>query len=338
MFNLFIYFDAGNATTNEDAAARDRIVHSVIQMHINSHDYTAKDLYQILLSNIKKKVNITGLRDSEQFSLLHEVVARDRAELITVFYDLGFISEMHRLRVTDRQSAYFDMTPLAMAEHDRKRCRDELEACIQKDKKLTKLCRIARKGDFAKLKTHVERKPEDVLYLSEGDCTYPIYWACVANSKPCIDYLIQNGANFDVSTKDGEKILTKIVSLGHIELVQYLIRKYHLDPNQTGLKHKTPLERAAETGDYPLFKILLRYGVTLENVVLHAAARAGQVNFIQKLMESHSSRLNVNGRDPANRTPLHHAADNSHVTTIQVGYGMRENKNGERDECKSEIK
>ena len=165
------HFDAGNASTNEDSAFRDHIAHSVIQMHINSYDYTAKDLYQILLSSIKKKVNIMGLRDSEQFSLLHQVVARDRPELITVFYDLGFISKMHQLRVTDRQSAYFDMTPLAMAEHDRKRCQGELESCIEKDKK-----EIARKVDFAKLKSHVERKPEDVLYLSEGDCTYPIYW------------------------------------------------------------------------------------------------------------------------------------------------------------------
>ena len=112
MFNLFIHFDAGNETTNEDAAARDRIVHSVIQMHINSHDYTAKDLYQILLSNIKKKVNFIRRWDSEQFSLLHEVVAGDRAELTTVFDGLEFIDKMHRLWLTDRlrDGANFDVS------------------------------------------------------------------------------------------------------------------------------------------------------------------------------------------------------------------------------------
>ena len=104
-------------------------------------------------------------------------VARDGAELISLVHDLEeFISEMH--------NRFFDITPLAMVEHVSKQCRDGLEACIQMDKKLTKLYRIAQKGDFAKLKCHVERKPEDVPYLSEGNCTHPIYWACVANSKP----------------------------------------------------------------------------------------------------------------------------------------------------------
>ena len=289
-------------------------------MHIRSSDYTAKDLFQILLSNIKKGVNVMGLRDSEGFSLLHELVSRDRGSLVTVFYDLGLISEMHRLRVSDRHSQHYDMTPLAMAEHERKRCRDELESYIQKDKKLTKLCRYCRKGDYQKVKSHIEKKPEDVHYMSEGDGTYPIYWACVANSEPCINWLIQRGANFDVSTKDGEKILTKVASLGHCDLVEFLINRYHLDPNQKGLNQKTALERVAETGDFPLFKALLKNGARLDNLILHSAARAGQVNFLQKVMQSSKEQLNVNGRDTANRTPLHHAADNSHVTTLQVSY------------------
>ena len=268
---------------------------------------------------MKKNVNILGLRDSEGFSLLHQVVSRDRGDLVIVFYDLGLLSDMHRLRVTDRLSPHFDMTPLAMAEHDRKRCREELESYIQKDKKLTKLCKIARKGDLEKLKAHVDRKPDDVHYLSDGDGTYPIYWASVVNCRPCIDFLIENGADLQVATKDGEKILTKVASIGHGDLVQYLIKKYHVDPNLKGLKQKTAIERAAETGDYHLVKTLLKNRASLENSILHAAARAGQVNFIQKIMETYSSQLNVNGRDSSNRTPVHHAGDNSHVTTLQVG-------------------
>ena len=91
-----------------------------------------------------------------------------------------------------------------------------------------------------------------------------------------------------------------------------------MDPNVKGLKQKTAIERAAETGDYHLLKTLLNNKATLENVVLHAAARTGQVNFIQRVMESYSSQLNVNGIDSTNRTPLHYAGDNSHVTTLQV--------------------
>ena len=305
-------------------ATRNRVVHQVIQKHILSNNYTAKDLYQIILANMKKNVDIAGLRDWDQFSLLHDIVMRDRAELIVVLYDLGLIGRMQQLRVTNHQSIYFDMTALAMAAHDQKSCEDDLQSWIEKEQKLTKLCRIARRGDFAKLKTHVEKKPGDVLLLSKGDGTYPIYWACVGNSKPCVDYLIQKGATLDVSTDDGEKILTKVVSLGNIELVQHLIRKYKLDPNQTGLKNKTSLERTAETGDFPLFKILLRCGAKLNNSVLHAAARAGQVSFIQKLMESHRRSLNVNGKDPAGRAPIHYASGNWRVIQVLLSRSVME--------------
>ncbi len=304
---------------SEDAdPARDSIAHNVMLMYIRSPDYTAKDFHQLLVSSMKKGVHILGLIDSQGFCLLHELVDRDRGDLVIVFFDLGLLADLCKMRVNKSQSQYQDMTAMAMAEQYKKKCRDELESFMQKEKKITKLCRLARLGDFAKIQSVVQRKPDEVHVMSEGDGTYPIYWACVANSRRCVDHLVENGASLDVVTKDGEKILTKVTSLGHCDLVQYLLTTYKLDPNTKGHGKRTPLERAAETGDYQMFNILWRHGAKIESRVLHSAARAGQVAFIQKLMDEHRQLVDINGRDEAQRTPLHHAGDAAHVSTIRV--------------------
>lgn len=302
---------------------RDSMTLSVLQVHISSIQYTAKDFFSTVHSNMLKGVNMVNLRGTNGFSLLHQVVNRDRVDLVSVFYDVGLLSEMVKLIVKNMHSQYHDITPLALAEKEKKKCRYEIESYMQKDKALTKACRFARSGNVDKLKSLIEKNPNDVYQMSEADGTYPIFWACVANSKPCIDFLIENGANLDVRNKDGEKILTKICSLGHVDLVKYLLEKYKLDPNQRGLHDKTSLERIAETGDFSLFKVLIDSGAFLDNCVLHSAARGGQVSFIQKLMEAHRAEFDVNGRDAAQRTPLLHAADNAHVPALKtlIAYG-----------------
>ncbi len=314
--------NAGNLQTdhtrNEDSRQRALIAHQVIQMHISSTDYTAKDFYQLLDSNIKKGVKVSELRDTEGLTILHEVALRDRSDLFVVFYDLGIMLEMSKKRVSSRQSRFFDMTPLAIAEHMRTKGRDELEGFIQKDKKITKLCKYTRLGQLDKMQEIISRTAEAVHHLSEVDGSYPIYWACVANSRPAIELLLSAGANLNIVLKDKERILTKVCSLGHLELAVYLMKKYKLDPNQTGLGDKSPIERVSETGDFKLLQQLLKYGAQFSRLILHSAAKCGQVAFIQKMMSTYGHKLDVNARDPAGRTPIFHAADNAHVPALQV--------------------
>ncbi len=299
---------------------RARIAHQVIQMHISSTDYTAKDFYQLLDSNIKKGVTIWELRDLEGLTPLHEIALRDRSDLFIVFYDLGIILESSRQRVTGRDSRYFDMTPLAIAEHTRTKGRDDLEKCIQNDKKLNKLCRYTRMNRLDKMQEIINKHPQSVFQLSDGDGSYPIYWACVVNSRSAMELLLQNGASLDIQLKDKERILTKVCSLGHLELAVHLMKNYNLDPNQTGLGDKSPLERVAETGDFKLLQQLLKYGAQFGNFILHAAARCGQVGFIHKAMQTYGHKLDINARDPAGRTSVFHAVDNSHVPALQVRF------------------
>lgn len=148
-------------------------------MHISSRQYSSKDLFVTMQSNMQKGVHIPTLRDPEGMTLLHEVVLKDRGDLLLPFSDLGLIAEMYKLRVTGMGSRFYDMTPLALAEHQKRRCRDELEKFIKLERRLTKMCKYARRGLIPKMTEVYERNFRTVHYISEGDGSMPIYWAAV---------------------------------------------------------------------------------------------------------------------------------------------------------------
>ena len=136
-----------------------------------------------LQSNMQKGVRIQALRDLESITLLHEVVIKDRADLLRTFYDLGLLTYMHKSRVNDMRSRYHDMTPLQIAETYRKRCKDELDRLIKLDRKLTKMCRRARRGMIEKMRRCFQRDSMSIVAPSEGDGTTPVYWAAVNGSQ-----------------------------------------------------------------------------------------------------------------------------------------------------------
>ena len=136
-----------------------------------------------MYSNMQKGVHIPSLRDDDGLTVLHELVQKDRSDLIIAFYDLGLLNEMYRSRVSAMTSRFYDMTPLAMAEHLKRRCKDDLDKYIQMERKLTKMCKFSRRGMISKLLESFNRNPRAVHYKSEGDGSMPIYWAAVWGSR-----------------------------------------------------------------------------------------------------------------------------------------------------------
>ena len=136
-----------------------------------------------MLSNIQRGVNIASLRDDGGLTVLHEIILKDRKDLIEIFYDLGLLNEMYRLRVSRMTSKFYDMTPISMAEHLKRSCKDELEKYINLERKLTKMCKLARKGNINKMVKSYDRNPRTVNYKSEGDESTPVYWTAVRGSQ-----------------------------------------------------------------------------------------------------------------------------------------------------------
>ena len=175
--------DLNIRTPGDQDPGRAHITHSVILTHIRSSQYSAKDLFVTMYSNMQRGVHISGLRDDDGLTVLHEVIQKDRTDLIIAFYDLGLLNEMYRLRVSVMTSRFYDMTPMSMAEHLKRRCKDELEKYINLERKLTKMCKLARKGNINKMVESYDRNPRTVNYKSEGDESTPIYWAAVCGSQ-----------------------------------------------------------------------------------------------------------------------------------------------------------
>ena len=89
---------------------------------------------------------------------------------------------------------------------------------------------------------------------------------------------MDHGADINSKTKDGERILTKVCSLGHVHLLEFLIRTCGLNTEDKGLGNKSALERAGETGDIDVVIKLIDLNAQLTSSVLHGAAKYGQVN------------------------------------------------------------
>jgi len=258
-----------------------------------------------------------NLKDDRGFSLFHEIALQDRCDLIAVLYDLGLIESFHKAQVTNPGSEFNTMTPQGLAEHKKKRCREEIEIYTRRERALNKTCKYARAGNVVNVTKMVNKNVLNAHQMSEEDGSYPIYWAVVANSYPCVKALLDCGVDLDITLKNGEKVLTKACSLGHADLALKLVREHHLDPNQKGAHGRYVVEKTAEAGDFALFQDLLSEGAQFQETVLHCASRQGQTEFIKKLRKSYPNRVNLNCTDQVRRTPLLHAADSKSTKVMQ---------------------
>ena len=116
-----------------------------------------------------------------------------------------------------------------------------------------------------------------------------------------------------------------------------------MNTEDKGLGNKSALERVGETGDIDVFVKLRELGAHFTSSVLHHAAKYGQVRkaefdrymlasrsctqlitiflqatFIQELIDRYHNEIDVNKRDYAGRPPIFVAAENCHLSTIQV--------------------
>ena len=125
------------------------------------------------------------------------MIYRDREDLLVVFYDTGILETMYRSRVNYRGTLFHNMTPLELAEHEKKKCKDDLEQLIDKEKALHRLpvCMAARRNDVNEVKRHVQANRGLANESSTLDGSTPVFWAAVAGNTDLMAYLVDNNAN-----------------------------------------------------------------------------------------------------------------------------------------------
>lgn len=125
-----------------------------------------------------------------------------------------------------------------------------------------------------------------------------------------IDFLVDHGANLNVTDHDGRGALHYSIHAKRFDNAFHLITHYHLDPNRQDKNGVTPVFWAAEYGENALIDMLVHHGADLGHVDHHGN---GVLAYAVRLKQHETARhlLAVHGVDP-------NAADREGVTSFMI--------------------
>lgn len=137
-----------------------------------------------------------------------------------------------------------------------------------------------------------------------------------------IDFLVDHGANVNVTDHDGRGALHYSIRAKRFDNACHLITHYHLDPNQQDENGVTPVFWAAEYGENALIDMLVHHGADLRhtdhhgNGVLAYAVRSKQHQTARHLLAAHGVDPNAADRDGV--TSFMIAAQNNDIAMLDL--------------------
>ncbi|XP_057234649.1 ankyrin repeat and SOCS box protein 1 [Malurus melanocephalus] len=143
-------------------------------------------------------------------------------------------------------------------------CDHPLERCED-----TRLHDAAFVGDLPTLRTLLQDESfqsrineKSVWCCGWLPCT-PLRIAATAGHGPCVDFLLQKGAEIDLVDVKGQTALYVAVVNGHLECARILLEA-GADPNGSRHHRSTPVYHAARVGRADILRELIRYGADVD--------------------------------------------------------------------------
>jgi ankyrin repeat protein len=165
------------------------------------------------------------------------------------------------------------------------------------------LLKACRQGALAEVRAFLTRS--DLKASDERKYT-ALHWACVSGNKEVVDLLLEYGAMV-TNTRDGQTPVHIACLMGHSHIVASLAsRGYDLKVSDN--QGMTPMAITAVNGDETCLGTLRAWKVALEPTLLHHAAGAGHMKYIQRLINE--PEIDINSQDAKGQTALMHAAAN----------------------------
>ncbi|HSQ34946.1 MAG TPA: ankyrin repeat domain-containing protein [Candidatus Binatia bacterium] len=163
-----------------------------------------------------------------------------------------------------------------------------------------------KKGDLDKIKALLEADPGLLNARGDNERT-PLIQAVFSRQIAVFDYLLEKGADFNLTNKEGFLPLHFAVFSAQTELVERLIaKKAPLDDN-ANVVAATPLDLAVSGGHRDIVELLIAKGAALDPrdkkgfTPLMKAVSTGQADMVQILVNKGAA---LNAKDEMGNTPL----------------------------------
>ncbi len=103
------------------------------------------------------------------------------------------------------------------------------------------------------------------INLQDQTCFNPFLWGCIHNDLRLVEIMLDAGADLKCLTRFGGVGITPAAEKGHLEMVELLLKKSHINVNHTNFVGWTPLLEAILLNDggarqQAIIQLLLEYG------------------------------------------------------------------------------
>lgn len=168
----------------------------------------------------------------------------------------------HALKVNDRN--YLGDTPLLVAVMNHKYEKDDHNEgqAGGKDRRVSKVeksDRNVKKDSFAIIEYLIKVKAVNVN-IAENRGFTPFLAACASGDHQLVNYLIENGANFKVRSRDGQTGMHRAAFHGNEEVIIYLIKQIKMNTLTLDNQGNLPIHYACMKLNISCIRILIKAG------------------------------------------------------------------------------
>lgn len=295
-------------------------VSSNVKASISNMQCSIPQFYMIITGVILGGLDLALLIFDEGLTLLHELVMKDRHDLLKCIPYTGQWTSLCELRVDRDNRKYAGHTPLDLAVAlNRFKCQDIIRRTNSVETKLEPIAKCVRRGDVRSFRDMRRTSSTTIYYRSEDGLTVLDY-ACQSGVEDLVVEVIRAEREVGMERDNVDKAMCLCVELGHFRLLKHL--KEYMGPrfraNQVLIDNKHLIERTAFNGDLQTYKELKRLGADVTRSVLSLAVSQNCLDFVKSVLELDTVLIQaVEFQDRRGKVPAHFAAEKGFVEMIQ---------------------
>ncbi|XP_071085033.1 serine/threonine-protein phosphatase 6 regulatory ankyrin repeat subunit A-like [Haliotis cracherodii] len=176
-------------------------------------------------------------------------------------------------------------------------------------------------GKNSRVKQLISKGGVDINNISPGGWT-PVMTAVCRGHTPVLNTLLKEQCDLSLVLDNGDNILHVACSGSSFAIVKRLVSNDEISLEKKDILGRTPLMKAASTGNEKVFDLLVKEGCNLSamdyegNNMLHSACSGGSVHIVRYLLQQKVADIESGGED--GMTPVMVASKNGHKEVFDL--------------------